>query len=311
MGQQLSNVNSTIIDWMDQNGATHNFDSLLSSDNHENINLFLSGKTLADETVNGNHILISEELLTKNIQNDLSILTKGNDLIEINTKVDKLLLENGFTLVANLYRQACQDMKTIFDKQCKLRTAAEKKLSDDNNPCESIFSESSSMEDNTQQFSYFAIQMLTSLLLVSVRIHEKIDASISSQIIIVASQLCEQIPIKALRSHENSLNSSDSLMFKSLIPLINYIKELSLLTDGFVATQAVKILLKLSIAQGSFQDLLSIISRMIFNTTDVYNLQHLLRQMNDCLIESSKECEPLRQDNTKPVLTGKRISTDS
>ena len=334
MGQQLSNVNLSIIDW-EKNGVINSSDSLLSKDSKENINLFLSVKTLADTTVNrtqlhnGSQILSSEELLTKQIQNDLLTLTKANDLIEINTKVDKLLLENGFTLVADSYRQAFQDMKVIFDKQCTLQKAMRKKLSDDNNTSQSIFSEtcseSSSMENNMQQFSYFAIQLLTSLLLVSIRINEKIDPSISSQIIIVASQLCEQIPIKALCSREDSLNSSDRLMFKSLKPLIDYMKELSLFTDSILATQAVKVLLKLFIAQGSFKDLLSIISRLIFNTTDIYNLQYLFRQMNDCLIESSKQCEQLKKQSeqeaqsdgdpkqdgiTKTKLTGKRISFD-
>lgn len=322
MGQQLSNVNSSVIDWMNQNGAIPNSDSILSEDSKENINLFLSVKTFADATVNGaqrhngSQILSSEELLTKQIQNYLLILTKANDLIEITTKVDQLFLENGFTLVADRYRQAFQDMRVIFDKQCTLQKAMRQKFSDDNNTSQCIFSETCSESSSTQQFSYFAIQLLTSLLLVSIRINEKIDPSISSQIIIVASQLCEQIPIKTLCPCQNSLTSSDRLMFKSLKPLIDYIKELSLLADSILATQALKILLKLSVAQGSFKDLLSIISRMIFNTTDVYNLQHLFRQMNDCLIESSEQLEqgtqsdldPKQDGITKTILTGKGIS---
>jgi hypothetical protein len=259
-------------------------------------------KTFADATTNqtqyhnNNQIFNSEKLLTKQIQNYLLILTKANELTEINTKVNKLLMENGFVPVADRYRKAFQEMKVIFDKQQQLQKSLRKKLDDDNN--QSIFSEpcneSSTKEIDAQQYSYFAIQLLTSLLLVSIRANERIDPSISLQIIILASQLCEQIPIKALWSFKESSNSS-SLMFKSLKPLINHVNELSLSTDRILATQAVQILLKFSIMQASFKDLLPIISKLIFNTTDVYNLHHLFLQMNDCLTEASKQCEQLEK----------------
>jgi len=252
------------------------------------------------------------------IQNYLLTLTKANELTETNTKVNKLLMENGFVPVADRYRKAFQEMKVIFDKQQQLQKLLRKKLDDDNDNNQFIFSEpcieSSTKESDTEQFSYFAIQLLTSLLLVSIKANERIDPSISSQIIILASQLCEQIPIKALCSFKQSSNSS-SLMFKSLKPLTNYINELSLSTDRILATQAVQILLKFSITQGSFKDLLPIISKLIFNTTDIYNLPHLLRQMNDCLTEAIKQCEQLekgsqsdsdrREDNTNDATSKK------
>ncbi|CAF1073914.1 unnamed protein product [Rotaria sordida] len=330
MGQYLSNVNSQIVDWTNKNETVLSPESIVSGNGKESINLFLSIKTLADTTINStqydtnNQILNSEKLLIKQIQNYLLLLTKSNEVIEINTKINKILIENGFMPVIDHYQKALQEMKAIFDKQQQLQKSLRKKLDDDNNNDRSIFAESciesSTKEKNippvatttsidsaqkstvaqqrieieAQQFSYFAIQLLTSLLLVSIKANERVDPSITSQIIILASQLCEQIPIKYLLSFELSSNSN-SLMFKSLKPLINYINELSLSTDPILATQATQILLKFSIVQASFKDLLPIISKLIFNTTDIFNVRYLFLQLNNCLTETINQFEQEKQ----------------
>ncbi|CAF3541029.1 unnamed protein product [Rotaria sordida] len=222
MGQYLSNVNSQIVEWTNKNETVLSPESIVSGNGKESINLFLSIKTLADTTINStqydtnNQILNSEKLLIKQIQNYLLLLTKSNEVIEINTKINKILIENGCMPVIDHYQKALQEMKAIFDKQQQLQKSLRKKLDDDNNNDRSIFAESciesSTKEKNippaatttsidsaqkstvaqqrieieAQQFSYFAIQLLTSLLLVSIKANERVDPSITSQIIILA-----------------------------------------------------------------------------------------------------------------------------
>ncbi|CAF3116800.1 unnamed protein product [Rotaria sp. Silwood2] len=330
MGQHLSSVNSQIVDWTTKDGAVLSPDSIASGNGKENINLFLSMETLADTTIsktqydNNNSILNSEKLLIKQIQNYLLLLTKANEVTEINTKVNKTLMENGFVPVIDRYRKTLKEMKVMFDQQQQLQKSLRKKIDDDNDNDQSIFAEpfikSSANDKNilsvatttsihdaqtstvaqqrreieNQQFSYFAIQLLTSLLLVSIKANERVDSSINSQVITLASQLCEQIPIKYLSSLEVSLNSN-SLMFKSLKPLTNYINELCLSPDRILASQAVQILLKFSITQASFKDLLPIISKLIFNKIDIYNVRFLFLQLNNCLTEIINQFEQEKQ----------------
>ncbi|CAF3055967.1 unnamed protein product [Rotaria sp. Silwood2] len=334
MGQHLSIVNQQIVDWTNEDEMALDSNSITFANGKENINLFLSMKTLSDPSTNqtqynsNNQMLSSERSLIKQIQNHLLLLTKTHEFTETNTKVNKILMENSFVLVADHYRKALQEIKTIFDKQQQLQKSLRKKLGNDNNTNECIFAESfaessvtnknilltetttsihgaqtSTVEEEmqqkaeieTQKFSYFAIQLLTSLLLVSIKANERIDSSIATQIIILASQLFEQIPIRFLSSFELSANSNN-LMFKSLKPLINYINELSLSTDPILAAQAVQILLKFSIAQASFHDLLPIISKLIFNTTDIYNVRYLFGQLNNSLTKILTQFEQEKQE---------------
>ncbi|CAF1198153.1 unnamed protein product [Rotaria sp. Silwood1] len=329
MDQHLSNVNLQIVDRTNKDETVLSPESIVSGNGKESINLFLSMKTLANTTIHptqydtNNQILNSEKLLIKQIQNYLLLLTKSDEVTKINTKVNNILIKNGF-VPTDHYQKAIQEMKAIFDKQQQLQKSLRKKVDADNNNDRSIFAEpciESSMKDKNispietttsihsaqkstmtqekieieaQQFSYFTIQLLTSLLLVSIKANERVDPSITLQIIILASQLCEQIPIKYLSSFELSSNSN-SLMFKSLKPLTNYINELFLSTDPILATQAAQILLKFSIAQASFKDLLPIISKLILNTTDIYNVRYLFLQLNNCLTETINQFELEKQ----------------
>ncbi|CAF1399017.1 unnamed protein product [Rotaria sordida] len=125
--------------------------------------------------------------------------------------------------------------------------------------------------------------MLTSVLLILIRSAEKNDPSIINQILTLASQFCEQIPMKHLSSPVLS-PTTHHFLWKPLQPLTNYINELYLSEDQRISNQCVKILLSISIVKGSLKDILSVLRKLIFNKDDVYNVRGLLLQMNDCVL---------------------------
>ncbi|CAF3558601.1 unnamed protein product [Rotaria socialis] len=301
MGQHLSNVNSKLVDWASQYGTKLAPDSIITGNGKENISPFVSMKTLADATTN--QILSSEKLLIKQIQNYLLSLSKANELVEINAEINKILMESCFAPIIDRYQSELQGLKAIVDKQQELQKYFKKTIREKNISLvetatsigiiekSSVANEIQHIEANeAQPFSCFAINLLASLLLVSIKAQERIDPSIATQIITSASPLFEQIPIRNLSPDELSSNIN-SLVSKSLAPLINYLNELSMSEDHALARPAVQILLTFSIAHGSFKDLLPIISRLIFNSTDIYNVRDLIAKMNNKLTETINQFE--------------------
>jgi hypothetical protein len=190
----------------------------------------------------------------------------------------------------------------------QLQISLTKKLKIDSNMNLSIFLQSyidSTINDRDQQLSYFAIQSLTSILLILIKSAEKNDPTIIHQILILTGQLCEQLPMECL-------SSENTLLFKSLEPLTNYINELSLSTDSILLKQIIQIRLSFSIAKGSFKDLLPLLNELIFNTTEIYNVQSLIIQMNNFLTETINEYEKNNNNgeettdsNPEKAVTGK------
>ncbi|CAF2104570.1 unnamed protein product [Rotaria magnacalcarata] len=301
MGQHLSNVNLKLVDWASKDGTKLAPDAIIAGNGQENISPFVSMKTLADTTTN--QILSSEKLLIKQIQNYLLSLSKANKLVEINAEINKILMETCFVPIIDRYRSELQGLKNIVDKQQELQKHFKKTIREKNTSLVETATSIGTIEKSTvanemqhieanevQPFSCFAINLLASLLLVSIKAQERIDPSIAAQIITSASPLVEQIPIRNLSSDELSSNAN-SLMSKSLAPLISYINELSMSEDHALTRPAVQILLTFSIAHGSFKDLLPIISRLIFNSTDIYNVRDLITKMNNQLTETINQFE--------------------
>ncbi|CAM4811668.1 unnamed protein product [Rotaria magnacalcarata] len=301
MGQHLSNVNLKLVDWASKDGTKLAPDAIIAGNGQENISPFVSMKTLADTTTN--QILSSEKLLIKQIQNYLLSLSKANKLVEINAEINKILMETCFVPIIDRYRSELQGLKNIVDKQQELQKHFKKTIREKNTSLVETATSIGTIEKSTvanemqhieanevQPFSCFAINLLASLLLVSIKAQERIDPSIATQIITSASPLVEQIPIRNLSSDELSSNAN-SLMSKSLAPLISYINELSMSEDHALTRPAVQILLTFSIAHGSFKDLLPIISRLIFNSTDIYNVRDLITKMNNQLTETINQFE--------------------
>lgn len=299
MSENLSALNAQINDWINKDGNGLSSDSIISKITKENIiDLFPSMKTYTDRN-----------RLINQIQNDLLLLTRANEVTELNTSISKILLENVLQPFTEHYDNALREIKIIFDNQQQLRQSFRKKRDENYNIDEPITNElnlevsmndksSSSIETSnsiqgaqmttvaqvnseaeSQLNPYSVIHLLTSLLISVVKINGKTDSTIGSQIIALANQWCEQIPIII------STSISNNLALKSLKSFTSYIHELSLSEDHNLAKQAVPILLKFSIAQASFRELLPIINRLTFNKDDTYNIRQLLLKMNNCLIK--------------------------
>lgn len=314
MGQVLSDVNSEIIRWIDNDRAVFTLDSLLSGNGKENIDLFLPTKALIDTTPK--RISFSERVLIKQIQHYLLLLTETHELTDMNNKISKTLIENGLTAITHCYRNALLEMKTIVDKQRQLRNLLIRTIHDrsillidtinstQNNQNTTIANEIQDKGDiEDKNLFYTAINLLTTLLLVSIKAHEQTDPSIGSQIVATAASLCEQISIKSLSYYNQSSTNSTNAIFQSLKPLITYMHELSISSDRAVASQAITVLLKFSIAQKSFRDLLPVIKKLIFNSIDVYDVRHLFVQLNHSLTQTINQFEQEKATTKQP--TGK------
>jgi len=311
MGAQLSKINLKIIELATTNDLTLSSDTIVSSYGKEDINLFLPIKLTTDTKTSlilsddGCRIFNYENKLIKQIRNHLSLLTNTTEQITINDEINQILMKDIYELMANLYRRAMKDIQHIFNTKEELQRTIKEKLDIDKNADEFIStvpyattrveeekkievatmtSKQQQVDVRFQKFLGFSLQMLTSILLILIRSAEKNDPSIINQILTLASQFCEQIPIECLSSSILS-PTIHNLLWKPLQPLTNYINELYLSEDQCVSNQSIKILLSISIAKGSLKDILSILKKLIFNKDDVvYDVRGLLLQMNDCVL---------------------------
>ena len=302
MGQQLFKVHLDIDD-----KTVINSDVDLSSAGKDDTSFFFPSKSSDLTELNNDHqISTFQTEYIKQIRNYLSTLTKPIQWETINTEINEILMSNIFISITEQKKKLAEenDNRLVYKQQ--LETSLKKKLKDDNYANVSIFarpfsdasSESNNDDDKKQQkakyqseqLSYFATQSLISILLILIKSAEKNDPTIIHQILSLTSALCEQLPMKCL-------SSTNSFLFKSLQPLISYIDELSLMTDPLISKQATKILLSFSIAKGSFNDILLLLNKLIFNTTDTYNVQGLFIQLNDGLTETIEDWEKQQLNN--------------
>ena len=309
MGQQLFKVHQDTNDETQDDSNT-----ILSISSKDDISFFFLSKpadikTRSTELNNSDQLPESQNKLVKQIRSDLSLLTKLVQWERINNEINDILMNNVFNFTVDHSKKATEginDRSTY--KQC-LHESVTQKLKDDNRADLPIFPLSfiDSPSENTtnlsiendqqeqqkskrqsEQLSYFAVQSLVSILLVLIQSAEKNNPTIIHQILALADQLCEQLPMKCLSSKNNFL-------FKALKPLTNYIHELSSVTDPIIARQSMKILLTFSIAKGTLKDILPLLSKLIFNTDDIFNAKGLFLQLNCGLTKTMKEWEKQKQ----------------
>ena len=276
MGQQLFKVHLNIDDTTLADSNTN-----LSTVDKDDISFFFP-LTSSDSTELNNDQQTSNSQIeyVKNIQNYISTLTKPIQWEEFNTEIDRILMEIGADKSNGpSYQKIVNEIKERLEYKQQLQTALIQKLENDNYTTQSIFSQPL---NQSEQLSYFAIQSLISILLILIKSTEKNDPTVIQQILMLTSQLCEQLPM-------NSLSSTNNFLFKSLEPLTNYLHELSSITDPIISKQATQILLNFAVAKGSFKDILILLNKLIFNTTDIYNLQGLFIQLNNGLTKTMNE----------------------
>ncbi|CAF0824017.1 unnamed protein product [Didymodactylos carnosus] len=348
MGQHLSTINLKSVDLTKTDDTALSSDAIVSDSGIEDINFFLCEKTLAGKTtglIESDHAypILNPEALIKQIQNHLSLLTKPARLNEINTQMNEILMENVLMPIASYYGGAMKEIKAILQKQQQLQISLVVKLNEDKNASRSIFEQpfanltsgntntlsaeaesdydgdqeskvatqqQRKVEFQAQQLSYFAIRSLTSMLLILIKSAQKNDPTIVHQILELTSELCEQLPMKCLSPSELSPASS-SFLFKSLKPLTNYINDLSSTKDLIIAKQAAIILLSFSIAKASFKDILPILSKLIFNTVDIYNAQGLFLQLNNGLTVAINERKKQKEQLSNEKVSDSDFQSDS
>lgn len=302
MGSQLAKINSKIIKLSNADDVTLSCDTIVSNNGIEDINLFLD---------NVNRTLNPANKLTKQIQNNLSLLLSSPEQVAINAQIEEIITKDIMQFIDAYSKQTKQDIQDVLQLQNQLQTALKEKIELDRNVNQSIFlepyaascvhkkktkgltavtEEQQKFEFKCRQLSFFGLQTLTSMLLILIKSAEKNDPSVVDQILTLSSDLCEQIPIKCLSPSVLS-RSTNNLLNKSLKPLANYVHELHVSENPNVAKYTIKILLSLSLAKSSLKDILFILTKLICSTDDVYDVRGILQQLNDGVMEAINEKE--------------------
>ncbi|CAF3929639.1 unnamed protein product [Rotaria sp. Silwood2] len=331
MGQQLSLTNLKIPDLLTENNQ--HSDKILSDGRTEDVHLFLPLDII--NSISKNLILshdhdqkssielpITKQTLMKQIRTDLSLLTNSPGLDAFNTEIAGII-QQVFDRVATTNTTLQNAMQSIIDKQQQLKKSHAEQLKDDANATTSIFaqpfvdssnsetvSNENQKENNSvkqtrlhqfqaEQLSFFAVQSLISMLVMLLQSVQKYDSTIVHRMLIFTNQLVEQIPLKYLSPDVYKRSSS---LFKSLKPLVNYINEFSIQTEinPVVANQSIKILLNFSIIKGSLKDALPLIRKLIFNTTDIYDIRKLFIELNKDLTTMIDQFQKEKQISTTP-----------
>jgi hypothetical protein len=329
MGQQLSSINLKASDATSKGDTEFTYDTIVSRSGNENIHLFSCVKALDGMTTSSigfDQISSTHIELIKQIQKHLSLPTHVADVTKINSEIDKILLTNVFPPILARYRRAIEEIITIMKKQQQLtlNISLKQKLEENENIDQSIseesfddrFSEDIDTEESNvaeqkleqvkylQQVNHFAIQSLTSLLMILIKSVEKNDPTFVQQLLTLAKQLCDQIPMNFFASSESS-PIINKYWFKSLQPLTNYINELSLSENLMVANKALEIQLNFSIAKESFKDILPILRKFIFSKVHIYNVRCLFVRLNNSLIKTlNKKAKKEQHQNTDDDTTG-------
>ncbi|CAF1248084.1 unnamed protein product [Rotaria sordida] len=328
MGQQLSNINLKASDAINKYDTEFSHNTIISRSGHDNIHLFSCIKGLDGMTTSSigfDQISSSHIDLIKKIQRNLSLPSHAVDITEVNSEINKILITDVFPLISLRYKSTIEEILAIMKKQqqLKLNIYLKQKLEENENVDQSISVESFHDDIDTfaikdtinnvdiqesnvaeqkleqdkiqaQQATYFAVRSLTSLLLILIKSAEKNDPIIVEELLTLAIQLCDQMPMNCFNSSDLSA-IIDSHWFKSLQPLINYMNELSLSTNTMMANKAMKILLSFSIAKASFKDILPILRKLVFNKVHVYNVRRLFFRLNNSLVKTLNKMEKKKQ----------------
>jgi hypothetical protein len=288
MGQQISKIDVNIKD-----NTIINSNTILSDDLKDDIS-FLYPSSSSDSIIELNSDQHIEYI--KQIQKHLFLLTKSTSWTELNTEINEQFITKIASFIDELSNKLSEEINELSTHRELLKTSLTTKLQNDNNRNLPIFVQSSIDrasetgdnvdQERTKQLSYFAIQSLISIILILIKSAEKNDRTIIQQILTLTGQLCEQLPMKCL-------SSTNNLLLKSLEPLTNYIAELSSSIDPIISKQTIRILLSFSIVKGSFKDLLPLLNQLIFNTTETFNVQGLIIQMNNNLTETINRHEEI------------------
>lgn len=288
MGQQLFKVD------FEKNDVTETNDTMRSRSADEQIGFIFPWKIdrllkTSVDTTNDDRLLNAENTLIKQIRSAIFLLTNSKGATEIDIQIDQILIDDVCSFVENIYEKAMKETTEAWEEQQKLRTSLSKKLKEEVDENRSIFPANENLSTsenvhNNQKLSYFALQSLASVLLILIKSAEKTDPAIVQQILSLASQLIEQVPIRYLSSSDYS-----NFLFQSLKPLRSYFEDLSLSSDVNFAGQATKILLHFSIARASFKELLPLLARLIFETNSHYDVRNLIDKLNNALSETASE----------------------
>ncbi|CAF0796987.1 unnamed protein product [Rotaria sordida] len=342
MGQQVSLTNLKISDLLATN---HQYsDKIISDGRTEDVHLFLPLDVInsisQNSIVSHDHdqessieLPITKQTLIKQIRANLSLLTNSPGLDEFNTKIAGII-QQVFDRITTTNTNLQNAIQSNIDKEQQLKKSYAEKLKDDENETTSIFaqtfvdsssSENVSNENQTnnnsvkqirlhqfqaEQLSFFAVQSLISMLLMLLQSVQKYDSTIVHQMLILTNQLVEQIPLNYLSP---DVYKKSSNLFKSLKPLANYINKFSIQTeiDPIGANQSIIILLNFSIIKGSFKDVLPLIRKLMFNTTDIYDIRKLFIELNKDLTTMMDQLKKEKQIPTDATRTTPQNAADS
>ncbi|CAF1186262.1 unnamed protein product [Adineta ricciae] len=301
MEETLSRVDEKLANFFKIDTLALTTEIIHSSPTTNDNSVFLCSKKIANESNDDVAVLNSRKQLIRNIQNKIHLLTKVNELITLNNEIYAHLLTDVFTPIAVYTQQVNNELRVLHEKQVQLQNSLAKKRNDETTnlvPSEDSSSENDQQSDfdeamkkevelAEQQISHLATESFSSLLILLLKSIEKHQLPVIDQVLTLTLQLYENLPVNYLSSQ----TKNNQFLFQSLTSLTSYINDLPFIEDQLMKTKIIKILLCFAVAKGSFKDILSSLNLLIFNTTDIFDLQNLFMQLNNNLTKIMKKVE--------------------
>ncbi|CAF1622684.1 unnamed protein product [Rotaria magnacalcarata] len=260
MGQRLSSVDKQIFDFTNSDRSTHSSLASLSVSDPDDASLLLS-KTLALDAINDDHQISDlEQQWMKQIQNNLSLLTNISEL----EKINKLFSTSIMMTIATDYRQMIQEIKELLEQEKRLKISLTTNM-ERHTKGMGIHDNSRQQQHQTtesdNQHSSFTYK-ISSLL-------KSAERNVSTAI----HHVYEKLPIR-----RSSWSDNDHFVFE---PNKYQIDESSQTNYLINKRQIEKILLKFSKATTSFNDILFVLNRLIFDTNNVYDVRDVFIRLNN------------------------------
>ena len=298
MDQNLYNVHTEIIDSTSLTTEFTQSVDLRSSHSQENF-WFLS---------NEQHVNLPEKTFSRDaqiqsintIREHLTALTKCNAWNVIKEQLSETIKTNVTKMIKEYYETIFQEIDHFKKKKEIFRKRIDETFEDNRSQTQRLSSGKSSdisidtkNERMKMELSSFGIRSLISTVLLLIRSAEKHDPSLVDEILVFATELTRQLPVKCLSSYK-----IDPSWIKSLEPLIVYMNGLSTRSNPSLVGQAQMILLSMAMAKGSLKDLLPLIMFFFVDKNSTYRVAHLFRRWNEDLSENLQ---------AKQIDSGKKI----
>ena len=172
MGQQLFKID---FQNLDSKGAELSSLEIATDFNHEHVHFFSSIEADGKTTNN------LETLFIHKLREHLFSLTRSDELQQIDETINRILLDEIFPPIKDEYEKTIEQFKLNLENKHKVNQSLTNKFKHDDDDNETVVDES--IEDDNEHVASFAIQSLTSILLLLIKSAQKTIQRLSNKLL--------------------------------------------------------------------------------------------------------------------------------